>query len=198
MVFEQVTNINVSRSLKVFSGVLSNQIHSVQSGFCFETRYHACGMKGIKEWWNLRISKETKLRNSDTFVCSKNVKTSCNRKLQSVGIFMALLPDEDKFPSNQINRNDEKQENEMPRKVFCKEKRRKVNWRMYKVHWTPCGLTLLHVQGVLSALSLSSLLLSITWFHFSSLSLLYARQVSHSVTWYQVGWLFWDLTVVAW
>lgn len=176
MVFEQVTNINVSRRLKIevlhipFSGVLSNKIRSVQCGLCFETRYHACGMKGIKERWNLRISKETKLRNSYAFVCSENVRTSRNGKLQSIGVFMALLPDEDNFPSNQINRDDEKQENEMPRKVFCKEKRRKVNWRMYKVHWTPYGLTLLHEQGVLA--SLSSLLLSIAWFHFSSLSLL--------------------------
>jgi hypothetical protein len=40
---------------------------------------------------------------------------------------MALPSDEDNFPSSQINRNDEKQENEMPGKVFCKEKRRKVN-----------------------------------------------------------------------
>jgi len=75
----------------------------------------------------LRISKETKLKISDAFVCSENVRTSRNLKLQSIGVFMALLPDEDNFPSNQINRDDEKQENEMPRKVFCKEKRRKVN-----------------------------------------------------------------------
>ena len=35
---------------------------------------------------------------------------------------MALLPDEDSFPSNQINRNDEKQETEMPRKYFAKRR----------------------------------------------------------------------------
>lgn len=160
MVFEQVTNINVYRCLKVealhipFSGVLSNQINSVQSGLCFETRYHACGMKRIQERWNLRISKETKLGNSEAFVCSENVRTSRKRKLQSIGVFVALLPDEDNFPSNQINRNDEKHENEVPIKVLCKERRRRVNGRMYKVHWTPYGLTLLLEQGVLSSLFL--------------------------------------------
>jgi hypothetical protein len=40
---------------------------------------------------------------------------------------MALLSSEDNFLSNQITRNDEKKENEMPGKVFCKEKRRRVN-----------------------------------------------------------------------
>jgi len=111
-------------------------------------------MKGIQERRNLRISKATKLGNSEVFVCSENVRISRNRKLQSIGVFVALLPDADNFPSNQINRKDEKQGNEMPRKVFCKEKRRKVNRRMYKVHWTSYGLTLLHEQGVLSSLFL--------------------------------------------
>jgi len=104
--------------------------------------------------------KETKLRKPDACFCSENVRTSRNRKLQSIGVFVVLLPDEDNFSSNQINRKDEKQESELPRKVFCKGKRRKVNWRMlYKVHWTPYGLTLLHEQGVLSSLSLSLSLL---------------------------------------
>jgi hypothetical protein len=82
-------------------------------------------MIGIQERRNLPISKETKLGNSETFVCSENARISRNRKLQIIGVFVALLHDEDNFPSNQINRNDEKQRNEMPRKVFCKEKRRK-------------------------------------------------------------------------
>lgn len=75
----------------------------------------------------LACLKETKLRNPDAFLCSENVRTSRNRKLQSIGVFVVLLSDEDNFLSNQINRNDEKQENEMPRKVFCEGKRRKVN-----------------------------------------------------------------------
>jgi len=79
-------------------------------------------MKGIQDRRNLRISRETKLGNSEAFVCSENVRTSRNRKLQSIGVFMALLPDEDSFPSNQINRNDEKQETEMPRKYFAKRR----------------------------------------------------------------------------